>query len=199
VVPVDVYLHYYSARNQTALTALHEIFAWAMRQELAPMFASEYVDVVRDALWARIGRTSDGDWIIHKGPALRTVRFDDASLHVDVAASHGVIGYVQEPALHATYVHLDGAAEARIRLAQHAPVTPYLERATGFVDALRFAARRIEIGTHGIGRRDFVLAGLTPGQHWRLGGSELIVDGGGRLGVHAPAGRGARVIALERT
>jgi hypothetical protein len=204
VVPVDVYFHFYSARNLTALTALEEVYDWVVTQPLAPMFASEYVDIARDAASARIARSgpaaspndrpnrgpngSPNNWIVRKGPSLRTVRFDDAEVHVDVARSRGVLGYVQEPALHATYVHLDGSAEATIQLAAKAPSTPYLERATHWVDDAELRAEALAWTTHGPGRRVFIFAGLTPGARYRWSGGDGVVDGRGRLTVIAPGG-----------
>lgn len=197
VVPVDVYFHFYSARNITALTALREVLDWAARQPLAPLFASEYVDVVHDAQSARLARLGDGRWLVRKGPSLRTVRFDDPHLLVDVARSRGVLGFVQEPALGATYVHLDDSREAVIALGTAAAPTPYLERASGWVDRLRARPDAIEWTTHGPGRRRVVFAGLAPHQRWRIGGAEAIVDGDGRLTL-APAG-GAGITQLRAT
>jgi hypothetical protein len=126
---------------------------------------------------------------VRKGPALRTVRFDDPDVHVDVAGSRGVLGYLNEPALGATYVHLDGSREATIRLASAAPTTPYLERASHFTDDVRLSADLLELTTHGPGRRTFVFAGLTPGRRYKRGEEALVVDPHGRLTVALPPGQ----------
>lgn len=197
VVPVDVYFHYYSARNVSALTALREVLDWATKQPLAPMYASEYVDVVRDAEWARIARAGARAWTIRKGPSLRTVRFDEA-VHVDVARSRGVLGYYFDPSVHATYVHLDGSAEALVQLAAAAPATPYLERASHAVDDAHLGDDAIELTTHGPGARTFVFAGLRPGQRWRFRGGDAIVDPRGRLTVTPPSEPGVTHLRIVR-
>ena len=201
VVPVDVYFHYYSARNVTALTALEEIFDWVVRQPLAPVFASEYVDVVRDFDWARIARSGAERWTVRKGPSLRTVRFDDPTLHVDLARSRGVIGYLEEPSLGATYVHLDGTREAVIQL-QHAPppptMAPYLERATHVADEVQLSTEKLQLTTRGPGRRTFVFANLPAGARYHSPSGEVIVDPRGRLTVTLPGGPGATRLELAR-
>ena len=198
IVPVDVYFHFYSARNATALAGLREVLDWSVAQALAPVFASEYVDIVRDAEWARIARASDGAWIVRKGPSLRTVRFDDPHLHVDVARSRGVLGYLQDESLHATYVHLDDSPVATIRLAATAPAAPYLESATHWVDGLSLGTRAIELTTHGPGTRRFVFAGLEPGSRWRQGDREATVDARGRLIVTPHSTAAVVRIRIER-
>ncbi len=190
VVPVDVYFHFYSARNLTALTALEEIFDWVVHQPLAPVFTSEYVDIVRDAADARIARSGPEQWTVRKGASLRTVRFDDPTLHVDLARSHGVLGYVEEPALGATYVHLDGSREAVIQLAHAAPSQPYLERANHFVDDVALGAETLAWTTHGPGRGTFVFAGLAPGTRYHSLDGDLVVDARGHLTVTAPGSPG---------
>jgi hypothetical protein len=186
---VDVYFHFYSARNVPALTALTEVLDWAVKQPLAPIFASEYVDIVHDAESARIARAGERTWEIRKGPALRTVRFDGKPVSVDLARSRGVLGYVYEPALRATYVHLDGGVAARVALAAGAPAQPYLERASHWVDRLRFDDGAITFETHGPGRHRFVFAGMPVGRRYRIAsGGHATVDADGRLTIALAGG-----------
>lgn len=188
IVPIDVYFHFYSARNVTALTALEEVFDWVATQPVAPLFASEYVDIVRDASLARIVRSGSGAWTVKKGPSLRTVRFDEL-VHVDVARSRGVVGYLQDAALRATYVHLDGSRESTVVLAAAPPAVPYLVRASHFVDDAALSPATLAWTTHGPGRRTFVFGGLTPGARYRWQpAGEALVDGDGRLTVAVPGG-----------
>jgi hypothetical protein len=188
VVPVDVYFHFYSARNLAAMTALGEVLDWAAGQPLAPVWTSEYVDIVHDAESARLARRGADRWALRKGPALRTIRFDDARLQVDVTHSRGVLGFVNEPSLGATYVHLDGSREVEIQLG--APAGPYLERANHGVDDLQIEGRTISVTTHGPGARALVFAGLPPGSLWRVSENILAVDAGGRLQVALPSSAG---------
>jgi hypothetical protein len=165
VVPVNVYFHFYSARLYPALTALEHIFDWVLEQPLALLFASEYVDVARDFHWARLAEDGPRRWRVRKGSALRTVRFDDPELAVDLAESSHVLGWANAPELGATYVHLDGAPEALIALASDATEArrqARLELGSHFVDGAVIGASRIAFTTHGAGKKSFLFRGLPP-------------------------------------
>jgi hypothetical protein len=196
IVPIDVYFHYYSARNITALTALKGILDWVTWQPVAPLFASQYVDIVRDAQAARLARISPREWMVQKGPSLRTVRFDDPEVHIDVNNSRGVLGYLQDHQLSVTYVHLDNEPTVLIRLGSEAPRGPYLERASHVVDDLVADDDEISWRTRGPGKRTFVFAGLSPRDRWRLGNDMQSVDEKGRLTV-TTAGRQPGEIAMR--
>jgi hypothetical protein len=45
---VDIYYHTYSASKPASLTALHQVYGWALKQPLHPVFASEYIRKVHD-------------------------------------------------------------------------------------------------------------------------------------------------------
>ena len=168
VLPVDVYYHFYIARNPSALTGLRNVLDWAVARPLAPMFTSEYVDVVRDFQWVRLAKRGEATWVARKGPALRTLRFDTADVHVDLDRSAGVIGYLQDRALGVTYVHLDGSAEVRVVTAPAAPARPYVRAASHRVDALRVSGGVITFITGGPTKRTFTFAGVGPGSRHRV-------------------------------
>lgn len=173
VVPINVYFHYYSARNEAALLALKHVMEWVEKQSIAPVFASEYVDIARDFQWARIGRTGPDRFEIAKGPHLRTIRFDDPKIRIDLSGSSGVLGFFHDPKLLATYVHLDGSPRATVQLTREEKEEPRLETASHWVDRLLFATDRIEIETRGIGVRTFVLAGLPKDTRWAIESATL--------------------------
>ena len=191
VVPIDVYFHFYIARNLAGLTGLREVLDWVVAQPIAPMFTSEYVDVARDFQWARIARRGDR-WTVRKGGALRTLRADGL-IDVDVERSRGVLGYLQDRALGVTYVHLDGSGEVAVEVGHAPPRRAYLAEASHPVDALVVDGATISFETHGPGNRTFVFAGLAPGVAYRVnGGARVVTDGDGRLPLDLGAGRAER-------
>ena len=195
VIPVNVYYHFYSARNLAALTALQNVHDWVVAHPLAPRFTGEYIDVARDFHWARLARRDQRTWLVRKGRALRTVRFDDPGIHVDIARSSGVIGYLQDSELGATYVHLDDAPEAVVTLSDRAPELIYVQSATHRVDNLRVASGRIELVTGGPGRKSFVFAGVAPGSSWQ---AVTVVGGEQQPAISADAdGDGALAFTLD--
>lgn len=181
VVPVNVYFHFYIASKVSALRGLQTVMDWVQKQPLAPMFTGEYVDLVRDFHWARLSKVGR-DWWVHKGGPLQTVRFDKP-VHVDVAASEGVLGYVQNSDLGVTYVHLTRQPQARIRLTTRPPDTPYLVEASHSVGQLQITNEKIAFLTHGVGEREYVFGGLTPGTKYATSaeGAVFEVAGDGRL------------------
>lgn len=202
VVPINVYFHFYIARNHEALVGIERIFEWVSRQPIAPRFASEYVDLVRDAHWARLAEPAPGRWVLRKGPALRTARFDDPAVHVDLARSRGVIGYLNHPELGVTYVHLTADPEVTIQLAGQAPRAPYLERATHDVDALQIGGDEIRFTTRGVGGKRFVLRNLPPGRGYDVTAAEKVtqarVGPGGDLELLLPGGGAGAMTVLAR-
>jgi hypothetical protein len=89
-------------------------------------------------------------------------------VHLDLERSRGVLGYLQEPALGATYVHLDASPEAVLRLSGRPAARPHLRSATHSVENLAWTGMQLDFETRGPGRRRFVFAGLPAGLRYRI-------------------------------
>ena len=94
---------------RAALASLRYVHEWVGRQPLARLFTSEYLAIVEGFRTARIARAAAG-WRVWDHGALRTVRFDATRAPVDLARSHGVLGFVHHQG--ALYVHLAGPEPA---------------------------------------------------------------------------------------
>lgn len=171
VVPVNIYIHYYIARNFPGLQGLITTLKWILDHPLAPVFVSEYVDIARDFHWARIAERGPGHWVIRKGPALLTIRFDRPDLHIDLEASKGVIGYLNDKDLGVTYVHLTEANEASVIIADTPPNRAYLHTATHLVRKFSHSETGFAFETGGVGLRRFEVAGLTEGKTYKISAS----------------------------
>ncbi|MHB8878053.1 MAG: hypothetical protein ACYC8T_30520, partial [Myxococcaceae bacterium] len=201
VVPVDIYYHFYIARNFAALTGLKAALDWVVAQPLAPMFAGDYIDIARDFHWARFAEDGPRRWTVRKGKALRTVRFDER-VDVDLEASKGVLGYLYAPELGVTYVHLHEGDEAVIQLGSGAPLRPYLSRSSHAVEQLEIGGEGVRFSTHGVGPREFVFAGMSPGAAYQVessvhgkseGKEEVLADRQGHLTFGLEDGRPGHV------
>lgn len=170
VMPVNVYFHYYSARNLAGLTGLKTALDWAVERPLAPMFTTEFIDIVRDFHWLRMARVDDRTYTVAKGGALRTLRFDGAPVHVDLTRSAGVLGYFFDAGRQATYVHLDGSTRVRLVLSDKAPSggRPWLLSASHVVDHLVSSQTALSFRTHGPTARQFTFAGFPPGARYEV-------------------------------
>lgn len=123
--PVGIYYHTYSATKRAGLQALHKVYAWARTQPLHPVYASEYIQKVRDFYSLAIAREGDG-WRIRSRGDVRTLRLPAGAALPDPAAAIGLAGYRMGEEGH--YLHLTGAA-AWLPLAARTPTRPYLSEA----------------------------------------------------------------------
>lgn len=126
--PVDIYYHTYSASKPAGLKALRSAFNWAASQPLHPVFASEYMQKVKDFDSLAIARDADG-WRIRGDGNLRTLRLP-APLQPDLATARGIAGFSRSSEGH--YLHLtDEAAWFTTSQPQAANRQPYLLDANG--------------------------------------------------------------------
>jgi hypothetical protein len=131
--PVSIYYHFYSAAKGAALSALKEVYDWALGQELTPLFLSSYAEKVlafQELTIAR--RVDDGAWEFAGLGALRTVRLPEG--FPDLDRSSGVAGVAPGPK--GRFVILATDVD-RIVLATttSAPTRPHLVHANGRVVA----------------------------------------------------------------
>jgi hypothetical protein len=119
--PVNIYYHTYSASKRAGLRALHKAFAWTEKQELHPVFASEYIRKVRDFHDLAIARENDG-WRIRSNGELRTFRWEGPA--PDLGTASGVAGY--RPGPEGQYLHLSGASAWFSPGDSASPAKPYL-------------------------------------------------------------------------
>lgn len=130
VLPVNIYYHYYSGERVASLRALEKVYAWVAehQREFFPLFTSEYVDVVRGFIAARISKLGLRHWRIADSGDCRTVRFDACALYPDLERSTGIIGFRHYQ--NSLYIALDEAETHEIFLVEAAPVQFYLDRAS---------------------------------------------------------------------
>lgn len=56
IYPMNVYYHFYVVEKPAALKAMRDVLSWVERQRPAPLFVSEYIDIIRDFETLRIAR-----------------------------------------------------------------------------------------------------------------------------------------------
>lgn len=189
VVPMNIYYHFYIGQNLSALEGAKNAYKYAQNHTLSPVFVSEYVDVVKDFYYGRVAEAGPGAWNVRTDGKLLTVRFDGAPVDVDLDASSGVLGYVYEPSLGATYVHLSGP-KATVVLGQAPPRRPYLRRSTHAVTRAEGHGRQLSLDVAGYGPKTLEIAGLPPGRP-----VEVTVFQGGRIAEEPAAAADAEGVA----
>ncbi len=164
VQPFNIYYHMYSGEKQASLAALHSNLEYARKQELIPIFASDFAEIAEGFYAMRLVRAGENRWRIVNRGKLNTLRVDNAVLKtVDFQGSEGVIGqrYYQGN----LYVSLDPeVAEPLISLvakdtskiyadAQH----PYVIHSSWLIKGLIFVKKRLMFAAHGHGEGEFTL------------------------------------------
>jgi uncharacterized protein (TIGR01370 family) len=154
--PISIYYHTYSASKPAALSALREVYDWALRQPIHPIYPSEFVRIAEDFNRMTIARVTGepGRWQIRGDGALRTLRLPRALGMADIAASTGVAG--DAPADDGSYVHLAGG-RALLASAARPASAPRLAEANGRIGAWQTDARGFTLGLAGHVPLEFAL------------------------------------------
>jgi uncharacterized protein (TIGR01370 family) len=127
--PMGIYYHFYSATKPEALSALREVYDYALSQPITPLYLSDYARRVQARYYSALLRDGDGGWHWRGIGQPHTVkiardRFPDLGQSLGVAGYHDAAGN--------RYVHLVGGAP-RLILGQEPPSGPYIEQANGVI------------------------------------------------------------------
>jgi hypothetical protein len=101
--PIDVYYHLYSGSKLASVNALKYIYDWVQKQDVMPIFTSEYIPKVMDfyeVSMAHIG----SDYCIDGMKNLKTLRFEDNDVYLDFKKSKTLLG--KKLFNKRTYIHL---------------------------------------------------------------------------------------------
>ncbi|MEA1947323.1 MAG: hypothetical protein U9N83_08485, partial [Thermodesulfobacteriota bacterium] len=164
IYPMNLYYHFYAGIKNESLDALHHIYRYIRSVDAAPIYATQYCEIVEDFFNTHIGFDGEAYWIENQG-FLRTVRFKN-KVHVDMERSEGVIGYSHRE--NQTYVHLDGNKRCTVFLGDSPPVMPYFIQATQYIDKSEYDGRRLNFIFRGFGKALLKIGGLTPNAQYRL-------------------------------
>jgi len=165
VYPMNLYYHFYSGIKQESLDALHYIYDYVRSIDAAPIFATNYLEIVEDFYNTRIGKEANNRYWVENNGFLRTIRFNFAT-HIDMRQSQGVVGYSFHN--NETYVHLDGRKRRIIVLADTAPNTPYFIQASQFVDNSHYDGTQFRFNYRGFGKTLFKIGGLRRNSPYQL-------------------------------
>jgi len=151
--PIGIYYHFYSGTKAASVSALHEVYAWALAQETFPLWVTELVERVKGFERATVARRLDGTWLLRDLGALRTVRLPAALGWPDLARSPDVAGVRELP--QGRYVALAPSARPVRALAvtdaspDGGEAAPYLESANAAVVAERRAGPELWVSLRG--------------------------------------------------
>jgi hypothetical protein len=165
VSPINIYYHFYSGERAASLNALRDVYDWALRQPVAPLFTSEYLAMAEGFRTARMARAAGG-WRVWGHGALRTIRFDGTTREVDMVRSRGVLGWKHHQG--SLYVHLEGPGEAFILLTDRPAEAPHLRGASHRVSGWRRDGTGMAFQLTGLGPKSAEIGGLPPGRDFAV-------------------------------
>ncbi len=161
LAPVNPYYHFYSAEKEASMAALHTVYDWVLSQELAHVYASEWIRAVRGFLSAKVFRPAPNQYVLNDYGECRTVRFGNDFPDPDLEASTGIIGFNRSS--EGLFVFIDTAADsATVVLAESDRTLPYLQRASGRVEGFTTQAGAVSLAYRGNEPGFVELAGFEP-------------------------------------
>ena len=102
--PLSIYYHFFSGDKPSALNALTDVYEWALQQEHFPIYASDYINKVKNFLDIKVFETLSGEWLYFNVRDIHSFRLYSKTKIPSIKDSRGIIGYSK---LHdALYIHV---------------------------------------------------------------------------------------------
>lgn len=125
--PISIYYHFYSGTKPGSISALDDVYQYALDQEVTPLYLSEYASRVQTQYFSAMLQDEEGrySWRGIRQPTTVRVPRDRFP---DLENSRGVAGY--HDAAGQRFVHLVGPKPA-LALSERSPSGPYVISANG--------------------------------------------------------------------
>jgi len=174
IKPIDIYYHFYSGEYYASVKALQDIYSWVEKQEVAPVFTSDYIRMVFGYLKTRMSEKGPGEYIIEDYGDCFTVRFDKEKRTPDLKRCVNVLGYAREPqGLYFSLVPGEKRAIIALSGVSPLPAGPFLEKASGLVSGFQVKGRTLVLDFKGFGEGRVGIRGLEPETSFRVDGTAL--------------------------
>ena len=134
---MNIYYHFYSGERISSLKSLKDIYDYVSDQDIAPVFASDYIKTVLGWKKTKVEQKSSRHFVITANDHLRTLRFDGfgkTRLYPNYQRSENVIGHrILNDSL---YIHLGNKKETILHLTSKKPSSIYVSSCNGYIDEL---------------------------------------------------------------
>lgn len=164
VAPYNLYFHTYSGEKDAALTAVKENLEFARKQNLFPIFASEYAAIASSFFPTKFYALGKDHWRVENRGELETIRIDNATLKaVDFKHSKGVVGQTYYQG--SLYIALDDRIEKPVIKLKSvdksggypASQDPYIIESNWKIKGLQFGKYSLSFATTGFGNSDIII------------------------------------------
>lgn len=176
IKPIDIYYHFYIGERWASLNSLKEVLEKTMVLEVAPMFISEYIAIVRGFFSTQVEEISEDAWRIKNFGKCTTIRFDNTQKYPDFEKSSGLLGFLHLQG--SLYVHLQEGREVVLALTDSKPAGCYLEQASHRLARWKATREQVSFKTEGYGQGRFVIANLFKKREYRILIKELKSNAG---------------------
>ncbi len=109
--PIDVYYHLYSGSKIASLNALKYVFNWVLKQDIRPIYTSEYIPKVMDFYEVSLAKVFYNEYYVAGLKDLKTLRVNKM-MHADMEKSTNLLG--ERSVGNDTYIHLAKKDDAHI-------------------------------------------------------------------------------------
>ncbi len=169
---MNVYYHIFTGEKFASVKALETVYDYALTQPIAPMYTTEYLQLVQGFLSTELARANQDTWIATNLGALRTLRFDAEQRYPDFDRSENVIGYWHYQG--SLYVFLGDGTTARIALTPARPTRPFVARASHRILDAKLEPQALALTMDGVGQKRVAIANLPPSAEY-----DVVAAGGG--------------------
>jgi len=132
--PIDIYYHLYSGSKTASLNALKYVFDWSLKQEIYPMYTSEYIPKAMDYFSASLAHEKN-EWLVDGMRDLKTLRFEDLKKSIEIKDKKNIYGYKQFE--NHTYISLAKGMRHKVSLIKSQTKESYLINANAKVISFR--------------------------------------------------------------
>jgi hypothetical protein len=147
IKPIDIYYHYYSGSKRASLNALQYVYNWALKQDVIPVFTSEYIPKAMDYYTVSMAQENN-NFLVNGMKNLKTLRLDNETEFPVIQKSKNVLGF-KKISKH-TYLNLGTNKQALIATASKSKQQrPYLRSANAKITANRITQNSLRLELHG--------------------------------------------------
>lgn len=131
--PLNIYYHFYSGTKIASMRALEEVYDWSVKQDIFPLYVSEYARKVPDYRQAGVARYLDGRWKLSRLGTVRSIRMLSKQQWPELHSSYGLTGV---RTLHdGLYVHTTGSDSVSFQTTLSKPAGIHLVSSNGRVES----------------------------------------------------------------
>ncbi len=142
--PINIYYHFYIASKYASKKSLKDVYEWAIKQEITPIYTSDYIRNVLSYRKSVVAYDGNG-WVIRTDGNLASLKIN-GKVFVDIEKSKGIGGYRYLKDKNMTYIHLDRSGDYYLVLSYKTDKDKnfsYIYSFNGFIEKIEKEDRKL--------------------------------------------------------